>query len=151
MKYLKIKTFENFLNENSNPYEIKDFSFFASFGNPSGFQEAKIIGQSNDRLSQTTRFKDTDFFTALEILPNGDKKLSIHFKHLEQNSNRGGGHAGLVFVFDKDKKIDGNLVEKLLPKVEKFRNDNFTKEESSYRINTNNPKEIKPVDVREVN
>ena len=133
----------------TNPYNIKDFSFFASFGNPSGFKEAKVIGKSNDRLNQTTRFKNTDFYTALEILPNGDKKLSIHFKHLEQGSNRGGGHAGLVFVFDSAKKIDNSLVENLIPKVEKFRTENFTKENNVYRINTNLPKEIKPVDVRE--
>ena len=138
-----------FKGENSNPYDIKDFSFFASFGNPKGFLEAKRIGESNDRLPKTTQYKNTDFYTALEILNDGRKKLSIHFKHLEQGSNRGGGHAGLVFVFDKNKKIDNNLVESLIPKVDKFRQDNFNKEGNIYRINTNNPTKIKPVDVRE--
>jgi hypothetical protein len=135
--------------KNTNPYSIKDFSFFASFGNPRDFQEAKKIGKSNDRLPQTTQYKNTDFYTALEILNDGKKKLAIHFKHLEQGSNREGGHAGLVFVFDKDKKIDSNLVENLIPKVNNFRQDNFIKEGDNYRIKTNNPSEIKPVDVRD--
>ena len=133
----------------SNPHNIKDFSFFASFGATYGFKDAKKIGGTTDILRKTIQYKNTDFYTALTILDDGRKKLSIHFKHLEQNSNRGGGHAGLIFVFDANKKINNSLIEKLIPKVEEFRQDNFTKEGNHYRINTNNIKDIKPVDVRE--
>ena len=137
------------INQNTNPHNIKDFSFFASFGNPRGFLEAKKIGQSNDRFDKTSRFKNTDFYTTLEILSDGKQKLSIHFKHLEQGSNRGGGHAGLTFVFNKDKKINNSLVENLLHKVEEFRKENFTIDGDNYRINTNDPSKISPVDIRE--
>jgi len=127
--------------------KLLDANMFASWGNPHGFKETKVIGEGNDRLPKTTKFKDTEFSTALEILPNGNKKLSIHFPHIEQGSSRGGSHAGLTFVFDKDVTINHALVENFLPYVVKFREENFTKEGALYRINTNNPANIVPIDV----
>ncbi len=116
---------------------LKDYSFFASFGAPNGFGDSKKIGGTNDRFDQAEQYKDTDFYTILEILPDGSKKLSIHFKHLELGSDRRGGHAGLVFLFDNSRKVNGKLVNSLLPIVEKFREDNFSKEGDRYRIKTN--------------
>lgn len=122
--------------------KIVETNNFASFGSPYGFKESKIVGENNDRFSKTTPFRDTDFSTSLENLSNGNKKLTIHFKHLEINSNRGGAHAGLSFVLDKDTSVTNSLVENLLPKVKKFREDNFNKEGDSYRIKTNEPSKI---------
>lgn len=125
---------------------IKDASIFASFGSPHGFVESKKIGYHSDILSKTTRFKDTEFSTSLQILEQGDKKVTIHFPHLESNSSRGGGHAGMAFVFDKDTQVDTALIEKLLPLVIKFRDANFSKEGDVYRIKTNDPRKIAPLD-----
>lgn len=135
--------------EIGHPPKVLDGNIFVSLGNPHGFKESKIIGAGNDRFPMTTKFKDTDFSTALEILPEGNQKLSIHFPHVEQGSSRGGAHAGLTLVFDKDVKITNNLVEYYLPYVEKFRAENFTNEGTVYRINTNNPSDIKPIDITE--
>lgn len=129
---------------------IKDANIFASFGSPHGFKESKKIGNHNDILQYTTPFKDTAFTTSLQILTSGDKKVTIHFPHLELGTNRGGGHAGLTFVFDKETAITNNLIDQLIPFVEMFRDNNFTKEGEFYRINTNNPAEIIPLDLHTI-
>lgn len=137
-------------NEEKKIPKIKDGNIFASFGNPHGFKESKTIGNHNDILNQTTPFKDTQFSTSLQILPSGDNKVTIHFPHLEIGSGRKGGHAGLTFVFDKEIKITNNLIEELLPFVKEFRENNFTKEGDFYRIKTNDPSKIIPIDISNI-
>lgn len=143
----KIKTdISDFLNENA--YELPkiiDANFFASFGFPNDFIESKKIGGSADIYNKTTKFKDTEFSIAYQLLNGGAKKLSIHFPHLELKSNRGGAHAGMTFLFDEDVAVNNNLVEKLLPIVKKYRKDNFSQkpeDKGSWRLNVNSPKEI---------
>ena len=86
---------------------------------------------------------DTLCIAEYQILNDGLKKISIHFTHLEAKSNRSGAHAGMTFVFGKDTAINNSLIEKLLPAIKKYRKDNFTPEDNgSWRLNTNNPKEI---------
>jgi hypothetical protein len=127
--------------------KIKDGTIFASFGYPTGFREGKKIGKSCDQLKNVTWHPGSDFGTILEILPNGDKKLSIHFRSLEKESNRGGGHSGIVFVFDKDASITKGLVKKLIPYVKKYREENFEPVGDQFKIKTTKPREIKAVDL----
>ncbi len=146
MKKIIKTTISEFLNENTGDSrslpKIIDANFFASFGHPNDFIESKKIGGSTDIYNKTTKFKDTEFSTAYQILNDGLKKLSIHFPHLEAKSNRSGAHAGMTFVFGKDAAINNSLIEKLLPAIKKYRKDNFTQAEDTWRLNTNNPKEI---------
>lgn len=140
-------TIKESLNENTVDAlpKIIDANFFASFGFPNDFRESKKIGGSTDIYDKTTKFKGTEFSIAYQILNDGLKKLSIHFPHLEVKSNRGGAHAGMTFVFGADVVINNDLVEKLLPIIKKYRKDNFTQnseDNGSWRLNTNNPKEI---------
>lgn len=130
-------------SENIERPTVKDFNFFASLGNPNGFKESKQFEGTSDMLDKATPFEDTDFLTLFKILHSGDNYLGIHFKHLEQGSARGGAHSGMGFVFEKEKVINHALVKKLLPFVEKFREDNFTKQGDKWIINTNDPCEIK--------
>ena len=135
------------LNENTGDAlpKIIDANFFASFGHPNDFRESKKIGGSTDIYDKTNKFKDTEFSIAYQLLNDGLKKLSIHFPHLELKSNRSGAHAGMTFVFGADVVINNDLVEKLLPIIKKYRKDNFTQnseDNGSWRLNTNNPKEI---------
>jgi hypothetical protein len=125
--------------------KILDVNFFVSLGNPNGFIESKIIGKTSDYYDKTTRLENTEFSTTYLILGNGFKKITIHFPSLELTSNRGGGHSGMGFLFDKDVIINKKLVNSLIPYVEKFRNDNFVKNNGDggkWRVKTNNPKEI---------
>lgn len=117
-------------------------SFFASFGNPKGFIESQKIGTTTDKLNQAVQFKNSEFFTSSETLPDDKIKLAVHFKHFEQGSSRSGGHAGLVYVLPAGTKLTNNLIEALLPEVKSFRDSNFTKEQIGYRINTNDPNKI---------
>lgn len=122
---------------------VQDMNMFASLGNPYGFRESKIIGSHTDILNKTRPYDETGFSYA--ITPVGDKqKLSIHFPHIEQSSSRGGGHAGMSFLFGNDVVINRQLVNQLLPAVSSFRDTNFTKlDNGTYQINTNNPSDIK--------
>ena len=132
-------------DENSTLPKIIDANLFVSLGNPNGFVESKIIGKSSDYYNKTTKFEDTDFSTAYFILNNGSKKITIHFPHLELTSNRGGSHSGMGFLFDNDVIINKKLIKSLIPYVEKFRKDNFTKNKDDgdkWRINTNDPSKI---------
>lgn len=127
--------------------KIKDANIFVSLGNPYGFRESKTIEHHNDILNKTTPFKDTEFSTSLQILSTGDRKVTIHFPHFEIGSNRGGVHSGLTFVFDKEVSVTNKLIENLLPFVKEFRESNFSKEGDFYRINTNEPSKIVPIDI----
>lgn len=136
-------------NEKIEIPKIKDANIFASFGHPHGFRESKTIGHHNDILNKTIPFKNTEFSISSQILSTGDSKVAIHFPHVEIGSNRRGGHAGLTFVFDKKVKITNSLIDQLLPFVKEFRENNFSKEGDLYRINTNDPSKIIPIDVNQ--
>ena len=144
-KYIKT-TLREFILESDDNFtspRILDANLFVSLGNPNGFVESKIIGKSSDYYNKTTKFENTDFSTAYFILNNGSKKITIHFPHLELTSNRGGAHSGIGFLFDKDDIINKKLIKSLITYIEKFRNDNFTKEDSGkWRINTTDPSKI---------
>jgi len=143
------KTIREFVLESDNRDfmlpKILDANFFVSLGNPNGFVESKIIGNSSDYYDKTTKFENTEFSTTYLILSNGLKKVTIHFPNLELTSNRSGGHSGMGFLFNKDVVINKKLVKSLIPYVEKFRNDNFVKngeDGGKWRVKTNEPKEI---------
>jgi len=147
MKKIIKTAIREFLNEDTvdGLPKIINANFFASFGHPNDFRESKKIGDSTDIYNKTTKFKDTEFSIAYQLLNDGLKKLSIHFPHLELKSNRDGAHAGMSFLFGSDVIINNNLVEKLLPIVKRYRKDNFTQnteDNGSWRLNTNNPKDI---------
>jgi len=145
-KLLRESLLKESLLDNDIKSLIRDTNVFASFGNPYGFKENKIIGRNTDILDKTVPYEGTDFRIA--VTPLGDKKkLSIHFPQIEQTSSRGGGHAGLSFLFDNDVVINKQLVNMLLPAVDDFRSQNFTLNNGVYQINTNNPSEMKPVNL----
>jgi hypothetical protein len=138
-----IKKYFEFIKESEGLPEIIDANFFASFGNPSGFRESKILGESSDYYEKTKKFKETEFSFVYSIISRGLKKLTMHFESLEPSGFRRGGHSGMGFVFSPSTPINNSLIERLLPYVEKYRKDNFIKDGEKWRIKTNNPREIR--------
>jgi hypothetical protein len=136
--------------ETSNAVTILDDGFFGQTADSGeGFQS------SNDDLNRnygtadlaTTRlFKDAegnkvDEFNSLpvytpanatgqyriKVKKHGNKKLvSIHFQTFGVNSDRSGGHSGILIEVPISENIDSDFIDQFIPVIEKFKKDNFS-------------------------
>ena len=63
----------------------------------------------------------------IKVKKQGDKKLvSIHFQTFGVNSSRSGGHSGILIEVPVSENIDFDFIDKFIPVLEKFKNDNFS-------------------------
>jgi len=108
-----------------NINDIKDLSVFGiGINSGEGFRDTNKSFPTADRLDN-----DAPTYKGYQITTekaNGEKIIRIHFKTFNISSGRGGGHAGFAIKVNNSINADSNLIDSLLPVIEKFKNDNFS-------------------------
>lgn len=104
-------------------------------------------GKGTTDLNTTKMFKDKDGNDVDEFhsLPeykgyriktqksDKGKLVSIHFEAFNVGSNRGGGHGAIVFEVPVSTANDSDLIDKFIPVVEKYKNDNYAIQDGKLR------------------
>ena len=114
------------LNNDFTISSIADYSVFG-IGRDSGegFKDTNNSFPTSDKLDKgSTPYKGYEI--TVEALDSNYKIVRIHFTTFNLTSGRAGGHAGIALKVKNSVSADSNLIDLLMPVIDKFKNDNFS-------------------------
>lgn len=139
---------ENYINQRENPEprektdpenkskkpskkesEILDIGHFGSGnGDDVGFYDSNEKLYSDYGTADSNAVKNYKEYKGYKINvknQNGKKLVTIHFGQYNPNSDREGGHAGIAIEVPASVSVDSDFIDRLLPVIEKYKNDNY--------------------------